>query len=223
MIVIAITLFFIIPIIIQGFSFTGPLKSLATLSITERYNSKKQTEEVVFYGASNFTRWKTMESDLSPYAVQNHGFGGSTDVDLMNYAGRLLYPYKPYAVFLQNGTNDYLSGETAQEMMKYKDKMYTAFREELPDSYFVVLSGLPLPGRSQFWEREQEVNAALKKYCASHDKMLFVDATEALTAPTGGFKPEYFADDGIHLNAAGQKAWAVVIKAALAQINAPKR
>ena len=35
-----------------------------------------------------------MENDLSDYRVQNHGFGGCTDHDLVQYADKLVYPYK---------------------------------------------------------------------------------------------------------------------------------
>ncbi len=75
-----------------GEYFYGPLKDLAIKKITRTYDADARRGEIVFYGASNFARWTEMETDLAPYPVQNHGFGGSADKDLMFYADRLLYP-----------------------------------------------------------------------------------------------------------------------------------
>lgn len=40
--------------------------------------------------------------------IQNHGFGGSDDQDLMDCAPDLLYPYNPGIVVFQTGSNDYV-------------------------------------------------------------------------------------------------------------------
>ncbi len=78
-----------------GKNFAGPLKQLGISSITRKYDPQQRKGEIVFYGASNFTRWAAMEKDIPQYKVQNHGFGGSTDQDLIDYASVLLYPYQP--------------------------------------------------------------------------------------------------------------------------------
>ncbi len=77
-------------------------------AIEKRYEADGRRHEIVFYGASNFRLWKKMENDLAGYKVQNHGFGGSTDKNLVRYADRLLYPYAPQIVFFQTGSNDYV-------------------------------------------------------------------------------------------------------------------
>jgi hypothetical protein len=47
---------------------------------------------IVFYGASNFARWTEINTDLAPYHVINHGFGGSTDKRLVKHADTLCSP-----------------------------------------------------------------------------------------------------------------------------------
>ena len=79
--------------------------------------------------------------------VQNHGFGGSADRDLMQYADELLYPYSPRIVVFQTGSNDYVQeeGTDAEKVLKCmnrKREMFAAFHEQLPDTRFVVMSGL---------------------------------------------------------------------------------
>ncbi|MDR1238056.1 MAG: GDSL-type esterase/lipase family protein, partial [Propionibacteriaceae bacterium] len=133
--------------------------------------------ETVFYGASNFRLWGSMEEDLYPYRVQNHGIGGSVDADLMEYADVLLYPFEPKVVFIQTGSNDLVLGLSVDEVKANKARMYEQFQSRLPEATFVVMSGLPLPGRDADWGGIQEVNGFLADYCVNHDRMVFIDAT----------------------------------------------
>ena len=179
--------------------------------ITLRYDADKRKGEIVFYGASNFRLWTEMESDLAEYRVQNHGFGGSTDKDLVERAGALLYAYDPAMVFFQTGSNDYvsLSGtdeEKVRACMQYKEHMFAAFHKRLPDAHFVVMSGLLLPGRSVYAALTRRINAALEELCSRYDYMTFVNAEE-MTFDGENYAEELFISDGIHLNHDGQLLW----------------
>jgi lysophospholipase L1-like esterase len=196
----------------------GPFKSLfkgygdEVAAIEKKYDAKIHKGEIIFYGASNFRLWKEMENDLSPYPVQNHGFGGSTDKMLVQFADRMLYSYDPKLVFFQTGSNDYvvISGTDEQKIkdcMDYKRKMFDTFHTELPEAKFVVMSGLLLPGRSEYTALTQEINRELEALCAERDYMFFVDAS-AMTYDGNRFRTELFISDGIHLNHEGQLLWA---------------
>ena len=63
--------------------------------ILQKYDFETRKGEIVFYGASNFRLWTEMENDLSEYKVQNHGFGGSTDKDLVERAERFSIRTRP--------------------------------------------------------------------------------------------------------------------------------
>ena len=195
----------------------GPFKFLfkgfesEVKAIEQKYDANTRKGEIVFYGASNFRLWTEMENDLSEYKVQNHGFGGSTDRLLVQYADRILYPYEPKIVFFQTGSNDYvdLSGTDAEKIaacMVYKRDMFTAFHEKLPETKFVIMSGLLLPGRSQFTAMTQEINRQLAALCDETDYLYFVDA-EDMTYDGETYRRELFIDDMIHLNHDGQLAW----------------
>ncbi|MGN1234447.1 MAG: GDSL-type esterase/lipase family protein [Christensenellaceae bacterium] len=180
-------------------------------AIIEKYDVQTRQNEIIFYGASNFRLWTEMENDLSEYKVQNHGFGGSTDKDLVERAEKLLYPYNPQIVFFQTGSNDYvlLKGtdeEKVEKCIEYKKLMFSEFHEKMPNSYFVVMSGLLLPGRSQYTELTHKVNSELKLLCESVDYMYFVDS-EDMTFDGTAYKDELFISDGIHLNHDGQLMW----------------
>ena len=180
-------------------------------AIVQKYDSKERQGEIVFYGASNFRLWTEMENDLSEYKVQNHGFGGSTDKDLVERAETLLYPYAPAVVFFQTGSNDYISlsgtdEEKVAACMEYKEYMFTTFHERLPEAKFVIMGGLLLPGRSQYTALTQSINDALEALCAKYDYMTFVNAEE-MTFDGEIYAEELFVDDGIHLNRRGQLLW----------------
>lgn len=179
--------------------------------ILQKYDFETRKGEIVFYGASNFRLWTEMENDLSEYKVQNHGFGGSTDKDLVERADTLLYPYAPAVVFFQTGSNDYVSldgtdEEKVEVCMEYKWFMFESFHERLPDAKFVVMSGLLLPGRSQYTALTQKINDAIEELCAEYDYMTFVDAEE-MTFDGSAYRSELFIKDGIHLNHEGQLIW----------------
>lgn len=194
----------------------GPFASLYSWDkevnpIAEKYDADERQGEIIFYGASNFRLWTDMEDDLSEYKVQNHAFGGSTDKLLVEYADKLLYPYNPSIVFFQTGSNDYvsLSGtdeEKVKACMEYKKQMFDTFHKKCPNAKFVVMSGLLLPGRSEYTELTQMVNDELEKYCNSKDYMYFVDS-EDLTYQNGEYREDLFIKDGIHLNHTGQLLW----------------
>jgi len=195
----------------------GPFRDLAVMRIQFTYRNSQQGG-IIFYGASNFALWPDMKEDMEPFTVQNHGFGGSADDDLMRHAGRLLYPFRPSVVVFQSGSNDFVLGMTAEDILANKDKMYTMFRKELPDTTFVVLSMLPLPERTEYWEDSIKVNEYLREYCDTHANMLFVDATDIMLSADGKPRPDLFKNDGIHLNREGQILWGALIKQALVSV-----
>lgn len=179
--------------------------------IAVRYPPSQHQNEIIFYDASNFRLWTEMENDLSDYKVQNHGFGGSTDKLLTEYADTLLYPYNPDIVFLQTGSNDYvsLSGTDQNKVdlcIEYKEKMFAEFHEALPDAKFVIMSGLLLPERSEYTDITMQINQRLKKLCDQTEWLHFVDASQ-MTYDGVAYADHLFQSDGIHLNNKGQLLW----------------
>ena len=182
------------------------------VSVDESYlYSDVRKGEIIFYGASNFARWGTLDEDMSEYKVQNHAFGGSTDVELVGYAPELLFPYEPAVVFFQTGSNDYVQQEGTDEekiakCMNYKKAMFADFHEKMPDAKFVIMSGLLLPGRTEYLDMTLEINRQLEAYAAETDYVYYVDAND-MTYDGTTFREDLFNDDMIHLNHEGQMLW----------------
>lgn len=185
--------------------------------IAKKYNPNTRKHEIVFYGASNFAYWETMEEDLSPYVVQNHAFGGSTDKDLLHWAEYMLYAYEPDIVVFQTGSNDYANStaETAAEKLAeakaMKERLFAELHEQLPETRFVIMSGILLPGRAEYVDITLELNDWLREFCEDKEYMYYVDA-EALTYIRGsGFVEDVdtlFIEDQIHLTPEARITWA---------------
>jgi len=196
--------------------------------IEEQYEG--ETGNIIFYGPSNITMWYSLEKDMLPYKAQNHGMGGCIDPEMIKYAPRLMYAFKPSVVFFQTGSNDLANGMSLDEILANKKRMYSLYLENMPDTKLVVMSGLPLPNRQQFWADTVKTNDLLKKMCEETDRMYFMDATDSMLSATGPadmatptndgrfFTPEYYRCDGIHLNKKGHDVWTSLMKAKLEDI-----
>jgi lysophospholipase L1-like esterase len=203
-------------------AYVALLPAFSVPRIRRAYRNRPRGE-TVFYGASNFTFWKSMERDLAPFVLQNHGFGGSTDDLLRKCAPQLLFPYEPSVAVFQTGSNDLAFGKSLAEMLAHKFSMFDEFRRALPTTRFIIMSGLPLPGRAELWESTKSINAAIDNYAAEHELVTYADATSLLLNGSGGFRPELFRTDGIHLIESGRGEWSKVIVPALEAAGAPTR
>jgi len=190
----------------------------AITDIAKKYDPEQRNHDTIFYGASNFAYWTSMEEDLAPFSVENHAFGGSTDKDLEYWAKYMLYPYQPALVFFQTGSNDYVEsdaetdGQKVSEAMEFKKKMFAEFHESMPDAKFIVMSGLLLPGRKEYVDMTLDINDQLKEFCESTEYMYYIDA-ESLTydRETSSFVDDVeslFKEDQIHLTDSARITWA---------------
>ena len=181
--------------------------------IVKNYNARKRRGEIIFYGASNFCRWEEIEQDMLPYTVQNHGFGGSTDAELIRSAGRLLYPYAPAIVVLQTGSNDCarLPGPKRtlyERVLNRKIRMLETFRRELPDTIFIVISGILMPGRRQYDNIIKRINRSVQGIASQTDRIYYVEAEDMTVGENGKHRKDLFIEDGVHLTHEARILWA---------------
>ena len=181
--------------------------------IVRKYDRRTRKKEIVFYGASNFRRWEEMEEDMQPFVVQNHGFGGSTDAELLRSAGRLLYPYDPAIVVLQTASNDCArmmcrESRLFEKVLSRKIRMLETFRKALPNTYFVVVSGVLMPGRRQYDGIIRRINQAVKGYASQTDNIYYVDAEAMTINEKGRHRKEMFIEDGVHFTHEAHIQWA---------------
>lgn len=194
------------------------------LEIEARYGGEYPQGEIIFYGSSSIRMWETMDKDLAPLEVLNHGFGGSSLNDAIYYADRLVFPFNPKAVVIYSGTNDMGSdipgyGKDAREAYLASAALISYLQTELPDTEIYYIASTPNEYRWDKWERMNACNEMMQEYCESHECVTYIDTVSALLDENGMYRPELFLDDGLHFNEKGYEVWTEIILPILLEID----
>jgi lysophospholipase L1-like esterase len=172
---------------------------------------------VVFTGSSTIGHWTSLEEDMAPLPVLNRGINGAQLHQIDWLLDRLVLPYHPRAVVLYAGEND-LAGFLGSEK-KMPEEVLLAFQEfceaihaHQPDTSIHFIAIKPAKGRSQFIPAFEATNRLVQEYCASDPRLHFIDVAPALLGADGRPRDDVFEFDGIHLNEAGYRILASVVK-----------
>jgi lysophospholipase L1-like esterase len=168
---------------------------------------------IVFIGSSTINKWK-LSNNFSDLPVLNRGFGGSQLADSVEFAHRIVTPYRPKTVVLYAGDNDLARGKTPDDVARDFREFVAKVRHELPETKIIYLSVKPSLKRWEIVELGREANRRIQEYIAvSGDKHLeFVDIGPVTLGSDGKPRPEFFVADGLHLSDEGYKAWAEVLR-----------
>ena len=177
---------------------------------------------IMFYGASNFTRWsekwghRPLEEDIrrkdGSRAAVNHGFGTSTSEELLYYYSRLVRPWKPRALVLSCFGNGIAAGYSAGEVMACNARVLDWARHDFPGIRLYLCNCHPnttAPNALRVAARV-EYNELVRDYCLRHDDTTLVDATTFPALWEEGHmgqydhpRPELYVEDHVHFNQAG--------------------
>ena len=132
-----------------------------------------------------------------------------------------------YKKAIEKETND-KARWVLEQILENKRKMYGLFLKNMPGTKLIVCSGLPLPGRTQYWDATVKTNELLRKMCKETDRMVFMDATDVMLTSDGPeelrtsdgrcFNPALFRIDRIHLNKKGHDVWTAKMKETLREL-----
>lgn len=184
--------------------------------IEARYEGEYPQGEIIFYGSSSIRMWETMDKDLAPLKVLNHGFGGSSLNDAIYYVDRLVFPFNPKAVVIYSGTNDMGSdipgyGKDSHEAYLASITLISYLQSELPETEIYYIASTPNEYRWDKWERMNNCNIMMQEYCSAHERVTYIDTVSALLDQNGMYRSELFLDDGLHFNEKGYKVWTEII------------
>ena len=73
---------------------------------------------ILFYGSSSFTLWHDIADHFPEHNVVNHGFGGSTLADCVEYFDRLVVAYAPSVIIVYAGDNDLGDGAAPEQVLE---------------------------------------------------------------------------------------------------------
>ena len=166
---------------------------------------------VVFVGSSSIALWTTLARDFPDVPTINRGFGGSEMADSAFYADRIVVPYRPRLVVVYAGDNDLWAGKTPETVLADFRAFRTQVLAALPETRILYLSIKECPSRAAMRDAVRTANRLIAADCAATPRCAFVDVTTPLLAPGGGFRPELYRGDQLHLSAAGYAIWVRIL------------
>ena len=162
---------------------------------------------LVFVGSSSIRMWQTLEADFPGLPVLNRGFGGSELSDVVQFADRIVVPYRPRVVVVYAGDNDLAAGETPAQVFEDFRSLVALVRKNVPKARIAFVAIKPSLARLNIMEKARETNQLIQDYVRGDDKLAYVDVFTPMLDTNGQPRRELFLEDGLHMTASGYAIW----------------
>lgn len=162
---------------------------------------------VLFYGSSSFTLWDDLEAHFPGYNVVNHGFGGATLADCVEYFDRLVAAMSPRVVVLYAGDNDLGDGGTPETVLQRLRAFIRRKRETLGCAPMAYVSIKISPARFALMHRIAYTNRLIERELDAGDDVRFVDVTRRMVGRGIGPLLDCYTHDPLHMNAEGYRVF----------------
>lgn len=173
---------------------------------------------ILFLGSSSIRLWKLDRSFPDLQAI-NRGFGGSEISDSIEFAPRIVLPYRPKTIVFYAGDNDVAAGKPATRVEADFRRFAALVREKLPKTRILFVSIKPSLARWKLVEVMRDANRRIRSFCDEDELLGYVDIDRPMLGEDGRPRPELFASDGLHLSDAGYKLWTEKVRSALEEID----
>lgn len=170
----------------------------------------------VFVGSSTIRLWRTLKRDFPGLAIIQRGFGGSEFSDLVEFARRIITPYRPRAVVIYSGENDVGAHRRPADIEVQVDALLRILRMDCGPIPVHVISIKPSPARWPIIARIRETNARIAARAVPGSGVHFENVFDAMLDASGQPRGEYFMKDGLHLSPAGYGLWRELLAPRLA-------
>jgi len=169
---------------------------------------------IVFVGSSSIKRWTNLVADFPALPVLNRGFGGSQIADSVNFAERIIVPYRPRQVVIYAGGNDINAGKEPEVVYGDFVALVTTLRARLPTTRIAYISSAPNLKRWAQVEKVKRLNTLAAAYCHRHG-MTFINVFPLMLGADGKPRPDIFVQDGLHMNEKGYAIWRQAVRPCL--------
>ncbi|MGC1243897.1 MAG: GH92 family glycosyl hydrolase [Chryseosolibacter sp.] len=179
----------------------------------EHFESLPDTPgEIIFLGNSITDGAEWFELFGGDPRIKNRGIGGD-DTDGVLERLKEVTSSRPAKVFIMIGTNDLAYGKSVDHVAENHRKIIDRILEDSPETKIYMQSVLPVddgvhvtrPNASML-----EINRRLKMYCDKKG-IEYIDLVPAFMDARGKLNKQY-SIDGLHVNGAGYRKWAAVIR-----------
>jgi lysophospholipase L1-like esterase len=169
------------------------------------------TNAILFIGSSSIRLWKTLAEDFPQHQVINRGFGGSQIIDSVNYADRIVIPYRPKHIVFYAGGNDINAGKSADQVLADFQAFVRKVRKSLPDVQISYISIAPNPARWSQVGRVRQANKLISNYARFDGRISFIDVFPHMLGRNGQPRPDIYAADRLHMNEKGYELWKKIV------------
>lgn len=173
---------------------------------------------VLFYGSSSFTLWHDVESYFPGVNIVNHGFGGSTLADCVEYFPRLVTPIRPSAVVLYAGDNDLGDGHSPERVLGLLQAFIRLKREAfgaLPMAYVSIKIS---PARFGLMHAIAYTNTQAERLIQGETDVRFINITRRMVSRGLVQFGAYYTHDELHMNREGYRVLGKSLAEYLAEI-----
>ena len=195
-------------------------KDIAAFEVADQKNPPPK-DAILFVGDSTFTRWKSIHEDLPEYTVINRGFGGSQMSDLLHFSDRIVIPYKPRLIIVQEGGNDLHSGRSPEELLADVKAFVEKVQRDLPGVPIAIGGLAPNPARWNEVETRKRSDQLIKEYVAAQKNVTFIDFFDAFLGPDGKPREDLFVEDRMHPSTLGYQLRVRIIRPILGKADRP--
>ena len=157
---------------------------------------------ILFYGSSSFTLWHDIADHFPEHNVVNHGFGGSTLADCVEYFDRLVVAYAPSVIIVYAGDNDLGDGAAPEQVLERLRAIVHRKRETLGPVPMAYVSIKISPARFALMHCIAYTNRIIERELRSTGE---VDITRRMVGRGLGPLLAYYSEDPLHMNRDGYR------------------
>lgn len=190
-------------------------KKVAAFAVENANYSKGQ---IVFIGDSitDLCPLDNYYQDL-PKKTYNRGIGGDTTDGLYRRLKVSLYDIEPSEIVLMIGINDLNLGKPIDEIVQNYENILSDIKVHLPSTKLIAMSIMPMNEEMGYFS---DIDAQNQKVMTTNSRIkplveekeyTYLDLFSSVKTENNRLIKEY-SEDGIHLNDAGFKVWAGLVK-----------
>jgi DNA-binding transcriptional regulator/RsmH inhibitor MraZ len=179
--------------------------------------------EIVFYGPSNFTRWKNVKygnpvlreeivgASGAPCCI-NRGFGSSCSEHQLYYYHRMVKPLEPKVLVYSCFGNHEIFGYSTEECWELGQRVVAYAKNDFPELKIYISSANPSRDMTEAQIAERIMfNGWLREFAENTPDCVYVDVFSHKEL----WDSNMFVADGVHFNFEGYKIYGDIWREAL--------
>ncbi|KKW93566.1 GDSL-type esterase/lipase family protein [Sphingobium chungbukense] len=173
-----------------------------------------------FVGSSSMHRWTSLNRDMAPWIAHNRGINDATYASILPRFANSAEDGQPVAIILYAGENDIANGVAVRTVVRDLARFLELRDRTMRDVPVLILSMKPSPTRRANFQDQQLFNAAAQRLIPHARLAYYADITTPLLKD--GRTGDNYQPDGVHMNPAGYRIWAKVVRQRLKETLPPE-